>query len=184
MYDEWILRSLRRIIRAVDLHSKQLQTTHQLTVPQLICLRAIESSGPLKAGQLANDVSLSPATITGIVDRLEQRELARRRRSETDRRQVLLEITDRGREVLASAPPSLNERFSRGLARLTEHEQADIERVLQRVVSLMEADDLDAAPVLTPSRAPEPVAASTPGTATARAEVVPITKNGPSGSHD
>ena len=93
---EEILRALRRILRAVDRHGRRLAQRHRLTGPQLICLREIQRSGPLNPGQLARSVSLSPATVTGILDRLEGRALVTRRRRHRDKRQVLVQLTEAG----------------------------------------------------------------------------------------
>lgn len=143
-----ILRALRRILRAVDLHGRRLAQHHGLTGPQLICLREIRRNGPLNPGQLARSISLSPATVTGILDRLEGRALVSRRRRNRDKRQVLVQLTDPGAELLSQVAPPLQERF---VERLAELEPADRERIadsLEQVVALMDAEEIDAAPLL------------------------------------
>jgi DNA-binding MarR family transcriptional regulator len=147
--EERILSSLRRIIRAVDLHSRELARTYGLTAPQLICLRELDRRGPLLSGQLARDVSLSPATVTGILDRLERRDLVLRERRPEDKRQILLRLTDEGRRVAREAPAPLQERFRRRLASLPAAKRQAIEQALRIVVEMMEASDIDAAPLLT-----------------------------------
>ncbi len=52
--------------------------------------------GPKTAGQLSTATGLRPAATTALVDRLAKRGLVRRRRSETDRRAVLVEMTEQG----------------------------------------------------------------------------------------
>ena len=79
--EERILRSLRRISRAIELHSKQLKATHRLTAPQLICLRELRVVPHTTPCELARAVSLSQATITGILDRLESRGFIQRARN-------------------------------------------------------------------------------------------------------
>jgi len=164
--EERILISLRRIIRAVDVHSRQLLRHHHLTAPQLTCLRHLRATGPVLAGELARGVSLSQATVTGILDRLEDRELVARRRSTEDRRCVLVELTDAGGELVATAPMPLHERFSRRLAELPEERRDRIRTVLDEIVEMMEAGRLDAAPVLEPAAvlvgSPEDSTASSP----------------------
>lgn len=147
-YDESILRSLRRITRAIALHSRQLAATHRLTIPQLVCLRRIATAGVTTPGKLARDVSLSQATVTGILDRLAARGLVRRSRDESDRRRVNVELTDRGTALADAAPPPLQQEFSRRLGELPDDEQALFDGVLARIVEMMEAQDLDAAPML------------------------------------
>jgi len=148
-FDENILRSLRRISRAIDLYSRKLAGRYKLTGPQLVCLRQLAGAEEMTSGELAAEVALSQATVTGILDRLEARELIGRRRDSRDRRRVMVTITGAGRRLVESAPPPLHNVFSERLAGLPESDQADIDRVLARVVDMMEAEELDAAPLMT-----------------------------------
>lgn len=143
-----VLRSLRRIFHAVDRHSRQLARLHGLTEPQAICLRTIERTDWITPGQLARRVSLSPPTVTGILDRLERRGLIKRERTVRDKRRVDICLTDGGRRVLSDSPPPLQERFVRRLADLPATRQRRIAKALAEVVKLLEAEDIDAAPLL------------------------------------
>jgi len=142
-YEDSILRSLRRISRATDLHSKKLAKDFDLTGPQLVCLRAIAHQEVVTPSALAREVSLSQGTVTGILDRLGKAGLVHRERSQADRRRILVSLTERGTEVLSTAPSSLAAQFTAQLAALSEGEQGMIDFVLQRVVSLFEATDAD-----------------------------------------
>ena len=70
-YDLRVLQALRRIIRAVDLHSRKLLAQHRITGPQLVCLLAVEENQPVTGSAIARHVHLSPSTVIGILDRLE-----------------------------------------------------------------------------------------------------------------
>lgn len=148
-YHETILRSLRRITRAIDLYSRSLASRYQLTGPQLVCLRHLASTGDCTPGLLAREVALSPATVTGILDRLERRGLVQRDRDSIDRRKVIIRATDEGRRLAGRAPLPLHESFARKLAALPTREQEEINRVLEQIVQMMEAGDIDAAPLIT-----------------------------------
>lgn len=143
-----IVRSLRRIIRAVGLYSKELLRRRNLTTSQLATLRQLARRGALSAGDLARGISVSQATITGIVDRLESRGLVTRVRDKEDRRRVVIDLTEVGREVVATSPPPLHERFVLRLAELPAEEREEIARVLDRIVEMMEVEDVEASPVL------------------------------------
>jgi DNA-binding MarR family transcriptional regulator/GNAT superfamily N-acetyltransferase len=143
-----VLVSIRRIVRSIDLYSRKLIQTHRLTIPQVVLLREIQRHGRLTTGGLAKLASLSNATVTGIVDRLESRNLVRRIRSENDRRQVFIEIQPDGVEILRAMPPLLQENFVQKLQRLEKWEQAQILSSLARVASLMNADEMEASPIL------------------------------------
>ena len=143
-----VLISLRKIIRSIDLHSRFLVKQVGLTGPQLIILREISKSGEISIGKIACAISLSQATVTGILDRLEKRGLVFRQRSETDRRQIILKITDAGETLLEKAPPIMQESFLESFNRLQDWEQAMILSTLQRLVSMMDAKAIKAAPIL------------------------------------
>ena len=145
-----MLRSLRRIIRAVDIHSRKLNNEFHITAPQLICLYSLENHGNMTLSDLAKDVNLGTSTVNGIVDRLEEKQCLTRTRSSEDRRKVVLAITESGREVTRQAPMLLQDRLSASLRKLPELEQATITLSLERVVELMEAEYLDASPNLLP----------------------------------
>lgn len=148
-YDESILSSLRRITRAIDLHSRKLASEYRLTAPQLVCLRQINAEGYYTPSQLAREVSLSQATVTGIIDRLERGGLVERRRDHKDRRRVSIYITEKGKELVSKAPMPLQEKFAGRLERLDESKRALIDKTLKEIVEMMEAADIDAAPVIT-----------------------------------
>jgi len=143
-----VLVALRRIIRATDLHSKHLSKTTGLTAPQIILLKTIRDEGEMTIGGLAGIINLSQATVTTIMDRLEKRGLVERARSKTDKRKVYALLTDSGHEVLKSAPMPLQYQFTRQFGDLQEWEQTMILASLQRVAHMMDAQHIDASPVL------------------------------------
>jgi DNA-binding MarR family transcriptional regulator len=93
-------------------------------------------------------VSLSQGTVTVILDRLEEKGLIRRYRSGLDRRIVHSALTPAGRQQLDGAPPLLHESFMRRFEALPEAQRRRIEAALDEVASMMDAGDLDAAPLL------------------------------------
>jgi DNA-binding MarR family transcriptional regulator len=109
---------------------------------------AIQEEGPLSSGKLAKKVYLSPSTLVGIVDRLEEKRLVMRRRDSKDRRQVQISITPQGEELIAAAPSLLQETLANALVELPELEQVSITMALEKLVDLMEARHIGAAPVL------------------------------------
>ncbi len=150
--EEDILRALRRITRAIDLHSRYLSNTYGLTGPQLVCLRAI-AAGEITPSRLAERVALSHATITGIIDRLVHRQLVTRERSTRDRRVVTVRITEAGQSLIEQAPSPLQESFLDRLTSLPEAVQQQICTTLEQVANMMGGERIDAAPVLTTSPA-------------------------------
>lgn len=149
-----ILRSLRRVLRKVSEHSRNLAHTTGLTVPQLLCLRAVNRLGvdgdEVNVAMIAKRVRLTNATVSRILDRLERAGFLARERVAQDRRKVLVRLTTLGRERLKNLPQPLHDQFLRRVEALDETERADLLTSLDRIVEMMEAEDIDAAPMLTP----------------------------------
>ncbi|QEP44798.1 MarR family transcriptional regulator [Ectothiorhodospiraceae bacterium BW-2] len=147
---EQVLVALRQIIRAIDLNSKKLERESGLTGPQLVVLHAIGESedSSISAGEVARRVSLSQATVTSILDRMERKGVVRRRRSESDRRKVYLSLTEQGAVALQQAPQLMQQSFIEAFSRLEQWEQSLLLSSLQRVASMMDANELDAAPLI------------------------------------
>jgi len=146
--EQQIIAAMRRITRAIDLHSRLLLHEQGLTAPQLAALRAIEGSQPVTVGDIARAIHLSQATVTGILGRLEKRGLVTRARGHQDRRSVLVELTAEGTRLVEAAPSLLQDRFRQRLGNLQEWEQTMILATLQRIAAMMDAQQIDASPVL------------------------------------
>ena len=144
-----VLVSLRRIIQAFDLHSRYLLLNYGLTGPQLVILQELSRNGEVSIGELAKAVSLGQATVTGIIDRLEKRGLVMRRRSEKDKRRVLVHTTKSCKTIIKAAPPPLQKTFVDQFNYLLDWEQNMIVSALQRIVSMVDASQIKAAPLLT-----------------------------------
>ena len=145
---EEVLVALRRVIRATDLHSKHLAKTTGLTAPQILLLQTIRDQGEATIGALANQISLSQATVTSILDRLEKKELVYRERSTEDKRKVHAFLTEAGTATLKEAPMPLQDNFARQFGDLQGWEQTMIISSLQRIAQMMDAQHIDASPVL------------------------------------
>lgn len=143
-----VLSALRRLIRATDLDAKQIARRTGLTTSQLLVLDLLADREELTIGSIATRVGLAQGTVTTMIDRLEQRGLVARRRGANDRRQVKVSLASTGAELLETAPTVLQTRFLKQFGQLPDWEKHAILAVLLRLADLMDAEDLDAAPVL------------------------------------
>ncbi|BBA33968.1 MarR family transcriptional regulator [Methylocaldum marinum] len=149
--NEQVLVELRRIVRALDLQSKQLQKVG-LTGSQLMVLRALTSQGPQTANQLSRAVNLSQGTITTVLDHLELKTLIRRERNAEDKRRLTISLTEAGRDALEHAPSLLHVNFLEAFRQLKDWEQTQILSSLQRVAGMMDMRRDKAKPVDDPER--------------------------------
>ena len=142
--EDRVLASLRRIVRANELHSRRLMERYGLTAPQLATLTEAARLGGAGTGELAKAVHLAQPTVSGILDRLERQELVRRRRSDRDRRSVIVTVTREGHRALGSSPSLLHERLRERIAKLEEWERLSILSALERIAAMMDAETPEA----------------------------------------
>ncbi|MGE4341364.1 MAG: MarR family winged helix-turn-helix transcriptional regulator, partial [Pigmentiphaga sp.] len=142
------LRAIRRILRATDRSGGKLFAATGLTTSQFLVLQEIDRRGEVTPSALAAALQFGQATITNIADRLASTGLLTRQRSVRDKRQVIMSITDAGRAALGRAPDVLHERFRDRFEALPTWEQAMLLAALERVGVLLDASDIDAAPLI------------------------------------
>ncbi|ABF63283.1 MarR family transcriptional regulator [Rhodobacteraceae bacterium R_SAG7] len=144
------LIALRRILRATELYSRNLAQASGLTPAQLRVLQLLATNGgSATPKELAQTMGVAQATVTALVDKIVSRGMATRMRSEADRRQTNVVLEPSGREAVKAAPDALQQRYVRAFEKLRDWEQAQLLASLERVAAMLDADDMDAAPVLT-----------------------------------
>ncbi|MDG1025816.1 MAG: MarR family transcriptional regulator [Gammaproteobacteria bacterium] len=147
-YEELFI-ALRRITRAIDLHSKKLQREAGLTTSQLLLLEAAVKLDIPSPTNIAKEVLLSQATVTNLIDRMERNELILRHKSKEDKRVVEIFLTEKGKQMIELAPEPLQAGFLREYRKLERWEQHQLIGSMQRIAVLMDAEDIDASPILT-----------------------------------
>jgi DNA-binding MarR family transcriptional regulator len=136
------MKSIRRIVRAIDMRSKKVARETGLTIPQIVILHAVKERGMVTTAALSKHADLSPATTVTILDKLERRGLVTRARSATDRRIVHTTLTDKGAQILCGAPPLFDFAFSKGFAGLSEADQGKVIEAFRTVADLLDSTHL------------------------------------------
>lgn len=142
------LIALRRILKATEQYGRQLAISAGVTPVQFRVLQVVGETGQTTAKAISTRMGVSQATVTSLVDKLVKQGLVIRRRSDVDRRQTDIIITDDGRETLQTAPDALQQRYVREFEKLDDWEQAMLVASLERVAAMLDAKDIDASPVL------------------------------------
>ena len=143
-----VLIALRKVIRATDLHSNYLAKNTGLTTAQLLILQSIQNMGEVSIGEISKKISLSQATVTSILDRLADKGLVYRERSTKDKRKVHAYLTEDAVALIKDAPAPLQKQFTKQFEALNDWEQSMMISSLQRISQMMDAENIDASPVL------------------------------------
>lgn len=137
-----IFSNLRKIIKTADIYSTRLKEKYNINSSQLSCLLVLSGEQSMSLSSLSKKVSLSPSMITNIIDQLEKKELLIRKRSSTDRRVILIELTENGRKVIKNAPLSFQNQLTAGLNQLPQEELEQINTSLTKLLALIVSEVL------------------------------------------
>jgi DNA-binding MarR family transcriptional regulator len=138
-----VIFSIRRLMQAGEMYTKELGKKYQVSAPQLYCLLALNDHGPLPPSQIARHILVKSSTVTGIVDRLEQKGLVQRVRNSRDRRVINIELTEKGRELARHAPPPIQRTIMDGLKRVSDGQLTEITRGLKLLTDMLDVCDLE-----------------------------------------
>lgn len=138
-----IIFAVRRMLQAKELYTKELNKKYQVSASQLNCILALDEHGPLPPSQIARHIMVNSSTVTGIIDRLERKELVERKRISYDRRVITIELTKAGKHLAKNAPPPIQQRVLDGLKSMSTQEIEQIVHSLKRLTNMLSIQDLD-----------------------------------------
>ncbi len=138
-----VIFSIRRLMQAGEMYTKELGRKYQVSAPQLYCLLALNDHGPLPPSHIARHILVKSSTVTGIVDRLEQKGLVQRVRNTRDRRVINIELTEKGRTLAQNAPPPIQRTIMDGLKRLSDERLSEITSGLKLLTDMLDVCDLE-----------------------------------------
>ena len=123
----------------------------RLSLVHLNVLMTLDADGELPMGALADALDVSQASITGIIDRMEQRGIVERRRDGDDRRVVRVATTDEGRRLIGLVDAQRREHIAQLLQELNDLE---LEGFLTGLSALRAARERHQGPAEAPAGAP------------------------------
>jgi len=146
-----VLIKLRKIIRSINLESKRIEKNYSLSIPQLLALQYLQEQEQYQstASQMKSFLKLNASTISGIISRLEHKNLVAKIPNAQDRRKTQIALTERGMRILKNAPTTLFEKLSTELSNLSVGQIENLQKNIDFLVRAMDAEDIDAAPILT-----------------------------------
>jgi MarR family transcriptional regulator, organic hydroperoxide resistance regulator len=109
-----------------------------LTIAHVRALFALDQTEPATAGEIAEMARISPASVTGMLDDLERDGIVTRVRSDTDRRRVLVTLTDDGRALLKKRRRLWLKRWDSALADVPERDLEAAADVMRRIAGLLD----------------------------------------------
>ncbi|WP_425388087.1 MarR family winged helix-turn-helix transcriptional regulator [Ectobacillus panaciterrae] len=125
--------SLRQMFRMLQTDINELFEEY-MPWNEFSVLRALYANSPQMASQIASEVNVTSSHITAVTDRLVKKELVMRKRSDSDRRIVYLEITDKGREVAEKLENLRKEYYKEKFGGWSDEEMQKVLELFDRVL--------------------------------------------------
>ena len=138
-----IIFSIRRLIQASELYTKELNKKYQVSAAQLNCILTLYEYGPLPPSKIANHMMVKSSTVTGVVDRLEKKGLAKRMRTSPDRRVITIQLTQAGNKLAQNAPPPIQQKIIDGLKQTETVKKEQIVSSLNMLTAMLDVQDLE-----------------------------------------
>ena len=138
-----IIYSIRRLIQASELYTKELNKKYQISSAQLNCILTLDENGPLPPSKIAKLMMVKSSTVTGVVDRLEKKGIAERMRYSSDRRVITIQLTETGKKLAENAPPPIQQKIIDGLKQTDNNKVEQIVSSLNMLTSMLDVQDLE-----------------------------------------
>jgi DNA-binding MarR family transcriptional regulator len=135
-----VVDQLRTILSVVTSQLRQFERKAGLGGSQLWALSLIAGSDPMGVSELANAMGIHQSTASNLLKPMMERELIIATRTEEDRRAVRLQITAKGKRLMAKAPGPMTGVLAESVAELDPATVRRLERDLARLVELMQDD--------------------------------------------
>ena len=142
------LIALRKILRSTELYGRDLARRAGVTPVQIRVLQIVAEQGEVTPKTIARRMGVSQPTMTSLIDRLAAKSLVERHPSQVDRRQTNVVLTPQGRAAVELGSDALQQRYVTQFEALEDWEQAMIVAALERVAAMLDASEMQAAPVL------------------------------------
>jgi DNA-binding MarR family transcriptional regulator len=103
-----------------------------ITDSQLLALGLLVDNGPMLMRKMSDELLVTPANVTGIVDRLEEKKLVRRTRGKGDRRATIIEITAEGKSLYERVSKKKDHMIQKALASFTRDELLTLNSLIEK----------------------------------------------------
>jgi MarR family transcriptional regulator, organic hydroperoxide resistance regulator len=112
-----------------------------LTGPQFFILYLLKERGKMTVTELAEELGVKPSAVTVMIERLHKSQFVTRERDENDRRVVVMELTDKGKDVLQQAIEKRKEVLKRYFSYLNSDEIETLTRIYEKLANAIQENE-------------------------------------------
>jgi DNA-binding MarR family transcriptional regulator len=135
-----IASAIRKLVQAIYMDSARIKRQYGVTGPQSAVLRNLIKNGPLSSVDISRNLFVTPSNITGIIDRLEIKDLVKRVRKKEDRRVAHITLTAAGKKLGLSLPDPIEGKMIAGLPGLDSEHIQTLAMAMNEILRLIDTD--------------------------------------------
>lgn len=127
-----VMDGIRSIVRALRVNTRAVELRLGISLAQLWVLQLLESRPSQSVNDLAEATATHQSSVSVVVRRLVERGLATRKKARDDMRRVCVDITDAGRYLLRTAPPTVQVELIAALRRMAPDQRQELADLMRR----------------------------------------------------
>jgi len=136
---EEMLTAIRRIMSLLKQSFEKDFKKMDVTQSQILVMRVLNQYGDMKVSDISKELDLSNSTVSGIIDRLVEKKIVQRKRSEEDRRIVMISLADEYRQPVRKHLNAFAQKMRRALSTTTEEDLDSIMQGLEKLEKILQA---------------------------------------------
>ena len=135
---EEMLTAMKRIMSLIKQNFERDFKKMQVTQSQILVMRVLNQYGDMKVSDISRELDLSNSTVSGIIDRLVEKKIVKRKRSEKDRRIVMITLAEEYRQPVKKHLNAFAQKMRRALSTTTEEDLDSIMQGLEKLEKILE----------------------------------------------
>ena len=135
---EEMLTAIKRIVSLIKQNFERDFKKMHVTQSQILVMRVLNQYGDMKISDISRELDLSNSTVSGIIDRLVEKKIVKRKRSEEDRRIVMISLAEEYRQPVKKQLNAFANKMRRALSTTTEEDLDSIMQVLEKLERILE----------------------------------------------
>jgi len=135
---EEMLTAMKRIMSLIKQNFERDFKKMQVTQSQILAMRLLNQYGDMKVSDISRELDLSNSTVSGIIDRLVEKKIVKRKRSEKDRRIVMITLAEEYRQPVKKHLNAFAQKMRRALSTTTEEDLDSIMQGLEKLEKILE----------------------------------------------
>ena len=135
---EEMLTAIKRIVSLIKQNFERDFKKMHVTQSQILVMRVLNQYGDMKMSDISRELDLSNSTVSGIIDRLVEKKIVKRKRSEEDRRIVMISLAEEYRQPVKKQLNAFANKMRRALSTTTEEDLDSIMQGLEKLERILE----------------------------------------------